>query len=84
MTGSGEPGWVYYSHDGSGGVLLQGTYGRCRFTLELAKSRFEPIEAWRRRVADFPNEVRIVDHCMATLLTAIDAAEAWRSRQAAA
>lgn len=64
-----------YAHDGEGGIILEGAAGRLRLDIARARQRFEHIEAWRARVADYPLAVAEADACMASLLAAIDAAE---------
>lgn len=69
--------FVRYDHDGAGGLTLTGNFGVSRKTLKFARSRFEPIEAQRAFYENYPREQDRLDKTMASLLAAIDQAEAW-------
>lgn len=77
---------AHYEHDGAGGVhLVGGVLTRpVRMSLQVAEGRLEFIEAARRRVADDPDTVLSTgwyDAITASLLLALERAEAWRRRQ---
>lgn len=67
--------FVKYEHDGAGGLTLTGNHGAVQMSLEMAKGRFEHIEAWRDRMADYPLKLAEIDKTMASLLNALDQAE---------
>lgn len=75
--------FVRYEHDGAGQLTRTGNFGAHRVSLEMARSRFEPIEHQRAVMAAYPLAVASLDKTMASLLRAIDEAEAWLARQAA-
>lgn len=73
-----------YDHDGTGRVTLTGNWKPITLSLERARSRFEPIDAWHARNSNYPMEQAKADKCMASLLSAIDAAETWLTQQGGA
>lgn len=75
-----------YEHDGAGGVhLVGGVLTRpVRMSLQVAEGRLEYIEAARARVAADPDTVLSpdwYDAITASLLLALERAEAWRRRR---